>query len=149
MITLNEEKARLWLAQQADAVAEGEDYDVDIDAKSWEPRDVGEETTAVHLVWQAQQENTAVLDGLDGREIGLVYEATDDGGSYFFYVDFPTTNPMALRVASPYGEEWRRIGDRDALGIDAALSILGEAVHAANAITIQLAGYINTHRETA
>ncbi len=62
-----------------------------------------------------------------------------DGGYYRFLLDLSA--PARLKLAS-YAEEMRKLGERDATGIDAAMAVLREARCAANHLLQQLTEFI-------
>jgi hypothetical protein len=144
--TLDESKAREWLERAIKArewsmsdrsgpePAPGEDLP-DIGA-DWDPLEPGEESTVFALV------NTAATAGVIGKpdadtDVDFVYVDDEDGGYYFFLVYLSWDLKLASRSV-----EMRKLGERDATGITAALAILDEAVSSANFALTQLDEYI-------
>jgi len=107
----------------------------------WNPVAPGNESDVWHLV------RCAVDAGIIGKpetqdpdsedwDLDFAYSDDGDGGSYFFLIWVG----LQLKLATG-AEEMRRLGQRDATGIDAALAILDEARTSANATLDALDGY--------
>lgn len=136
---LDEDKARTWLKRLQDQVTESEAYDILI-ADDWEPRWMeSDDTTVYRLVSEAQEAGVIVSEA--NYELNYVFADDSDGGMYFFTVDIWDGS---LRLASQY-QELRRLGDPETKGIDAAVSILNEAVSFANEMLRNLAKYVTEH----
>jgi hypothetical protein len=132
--TLDETHARQWLARavsayEAESRGDGDTLQPgeklpEITA-DWEPRAYEQESTVYLLVRLAGE--TGIIAAPDQMELDFRYSDDSDGGYYCFHIG---VGPR-LQLAS-YSEEMRKLGDHDATGIDAALSILREAVQKAN-----------------
>lgn len=127
---LDKDKARAWLTEQQTAVDDGADYDLDI-YQTWEPRDPGEEEKLALLVLLAQEREILTSD--PPKWVDFVYEPDSDGGQYSVRVvlENKTESTYPLYIAS-FTQEMRKIGERDLLGIDAAVAVLAEVVELAN-----------------
>lgn len=132
--TLDETRAREWLARvvraceaelhgdREDPQPSGELPEISAD---WEPRAYEEESTVYLLVRLAG--DAGIITAPDGMELDFRYSDDSDGGHYCFHVG---VGPR-VELAS-YIQEMRKLGDHDATGTEAALSILREAVQKAN-----------------
>jgi hypothetical protein len=142
MFKLDQESARAWLTrviaayEAGDSEASGTAEMPPLGA-AWNPLDPGEESTIYLLVRRAQE--AGVLTAPPGAEVDFEYSDDCDGGYYRFLLDLSA--PAPLKLAS-YAEEMRKLGEREATGIDAAMAILREAQHAANQLLYQLAEFI-------
>jgi len=140
--SLNEEAAWIWLINTVFEYESGVDTGLDTGERppigvAWHPREVGEEDTTFLLIRGAQEGD--VLTAPPGVE--LDFEFIDDGdGGYYRYL-LCIHEPAPLITASD-AEEMRRLGERDATGIDAALAILREAVDAGNSTYRQLSTFV-------
>jgi hypothetical protein len=132
--TLDETRAAAWLARAVTA------HDADLRGDTgtpppgeelpeittgWEPRAYGEENTVYLLIRLAA--DAGVITAPDDMELDFRYSGDDDGGFYCFHVGLGSSVALAS-----YSQEMRKLGDGDALGTDAAMSILREAVETAN-----------------
>lgn len=156
--TLDKGRARTWLRHAAAAATstadpdggeppaglEGPRPDGELPGiyDGWNPVDPGNESDVWHLV------RCAVDAGIIGRpethnpdsedwDLDFAYSDDSDGGSYFFLIWVNLQLKLATRA-----EEMRRLGQRDATGIDAALAILDEARTSANATLDALDRYM-------
>lgn len=146
--TLDEDKARAWL-ERAVAKYEYENGDGD------EPEDSEEngELPDIGANWEAheyEQENTVyllvrlagdrgIITAPAGMDLDFRYSDDSDGGFYCFHVGL--AKDIFAELAS-YSEEMRKIGDRDATGLDAAMAVLREAVDKANYTLAELDKYV-------
>jgi hypothetical protein len=125
--SLDEEKAREWLGRIVAAYPnEAEDISEQAPTISagWHARSDGAERTAERLVRGAVEDGILICP--DGMDVYFVYELDSDGGSYHFAVDIGHEVTTQVSLAT-WGYEMRKLGDPDATGIEAALSILEEA----------------------
>lgn len=153
--TLDEGRARTWLRHAAAVAAAGSDsgeLPADLEGlrpdselpeiyDGWNPVAPGNESDVYQLV------RCAVDAGIIGRpeprnaeaedwDLDFAYCDDSDGGSYFFVIWVNLRLKLATRA-----EEMRRLGQRDATGIEAAVAILDEARASANATLDALSGY--------
>lgn len=142
--TLDEPHAREWLTRVVVTNELGEcspDPQLDGDpppiTMTWQPRAVGEEDGTFLLVRAAQE--TGALRGPPGAELDFEYVDDGDGGYYRYILRL--ADPKPLLLASPL-EEMALLGDPDAIGINAAIAILAEAMDTANQLLTDLATYI-------
>lgn len=142
---LREPEARAWLTELvvAHELAEGlgelpaPDGGQSPIGMAWSPTDVGEEDT-VHVLVRAAQDEGIISKP---SHSGLDFEYIDDGdrGRYRWLLDL--TDPAPLKLATLSAP--LPVLDRDgAAGITAAMSILHEAVQAANLLLHQLSDYV-------
>jgi hypothetical protein len=130
---LDEEKAREWLGRIVAAYpdeAEDVSEDAPVFGADWHSRGDDAEWTAERLIRGAQEDGIIVCP--DGMDVYFVYVEDGDGGSYHFTVDIGhgTANRVSLAT---HGYEMRKLGDpEDVTGVEAALSILDEAVSFSN-----------------
>lgn len=128
--TLDEDQAREWLARIVAFWKMGCDLDDDgapVPAISprWDPRVPGEETDVWRLVRAAAEAD--VIGCPPGMDVDFVSTETENGAYYHYVVD--VTKTVTLQS---YGSEIRKLGDPEAVGVEAALSILREAVNRSN-----------------
>ena len=141
--SVDEEKAREWLGRIVAAYPD-EARDVSAEAPTisadWNARSDGAEWTAERLVRGAVEDG--ILTCPDGMDVNFIYEPdTSDGGSYHFAVDIG--HDVATQVSlNTWGFGMRKLGDPDATGIEAALSILDEAESYSNKALADLAPLI-------
>jgi len=145
--SVDEEKAREWLGRIVAAYPD-EARDVSAEAPTisadWNARSDGAEWTAERLVRGAVEDG--ILTCPDGMDVNFIYEPdASDGGSYHFAVDIG--HDVATQVSlNTWGFEMRKLGDPDATGIEAALSILDEAESYSNKALADLAPLIAAQR---
>ncbi len=127
MFKLDQESARAWLTRVIAAYEAG-DREAGGTAEmpplgaAWNPLEADEEGTIYLLVRGAQEAGVLTAPGY-----------------YRFLLDLSA--PARLKLAS-YAEEMRKLGERDATGIDAAMAVLREARCAANHLLQQLTEFI-------
>jgi len=142
MFKLDKESARAWLTRVIAAYEAG-DREAGGTAEmpplgaAWNPLEADEEGTIYLLVRGAQE--AGVLTAPPGAEVDFEYSDDCDVGYYRFLLDLSA--PARLKLAS-YAEEMRKLGERDATGIDAAMAVLREARCAANHLLQQLTEFI-------
>lgn len=102
----------------------------------WDPRESGQEANIDLLVQGAV--NSGIIQSPEGWELYFESEDTLGDGSYYFLVR-EVNGP--LKIVSETGD-MSRIGVAGATGIPAALAILGEAEHSANAALDSLDSHI-------
>lgn len=141
---LHESHAREWLTRVVVINELGEcgpDSQMDTDpppiTMTWQPRAVGEEDGTFLLVRAAQE--AGALHGPPGVELDFEYVDDGDGGYYRYILRL--ADPRPLLLASP-PEEMARLGEPDAIGLNAAMAILAEAVETANQLLTDLAAYV-------
>jgi hypothetical protein len=147
--TLDEDRARSWLrhavaaylascnGDQPPIVPDGSRLvgnlpEIDGD---WDPRAPGNEVDVYNVVRDAVDAGiigTPVDETINGRaekwDLEFIYSDDSDGGCYYFMIRLG----LSLKLASLF-EEMRRLGEREATGVAAAMAILTEAVTSANA----------------
>jgi hypothetical protein len=128
--TLDEDQARAWLARIVACWEMGCDLDDDgspvpVISPRWDPRVPGEETDVWRLVRAAVEAD--VIGCPAGMDVDFVAIGTENGSYYHYAVD--VTKAVTLQS---YGSEIRKLGDPEAAGVEAALSILREAVSRSN-----------------
>jgi hypothetical protein len=160
--TLNEDKARNWLRHAAAAYmagACGDEPPPDLEGPRpegelpeiddcWNPVDPGNESVVYQLV------RCAVDAGIIGKpatppspggpgtgdpddwDLDFEYSDDSDGGCYYFLIWLSYRLKLATQAV-----EMRKLGERDAIGVAAALAILIEAVTSANATLEALDDY--------
>jgi hypothetical protein len=137
--SVDEEKARAWLGRIVAAYPdEAEDISQEAPRISadWHARSDGAEWTAERLVRGAVEDGILICP--DGMDVYFVYELDSDGGSYHFAVDIGHDVTTQVSLAA-WGYEMRKLGDPDATGIEAALSIVEEAESLSNKALANLA----------
>jgi hypothetical protein len=102
----------------------------------WEPRDPGEEVAVYLLVRSAQ--TAGVLRA--PRGMSVEFEYVDDGLAPAYRWLLAVTSPATLHVVSGIAPV-RGLGTAGALGVQAAMGVLREAVREANRLLEQLADY--------
>jgi hypothetical protein len=131
--SLDEEKARAWLGRIIAAhpgKAEGISGEAPSIGAGWTSRGPDAEWTAERLVRGAVEDG--ILACPAGMDVNFAYdEAASDGGSYHFAVDIGHKVATQVSLAT-WGDEMAKLGDPDATGADAALSVLNEAVYYSN-----------------
>jgi hypothetical protein len=136
---LDEEKAREWLGR---IVAAYPDEAEDISeaapgiTAAWHSRSDSAEWTAERLVRGAVDDGILICP--DGMDVYFVYESDDEGGSYHFGVDIGHDAATQVSLAT-WRYEMRKLGDPDATGIEAALSIPQEVESYSNKALANLA----------
>lgn len=147
--TVDPVQARHWLRHAVvayAAYANGDEPPADLDGPrpegnlpeiddDWDPRGAGNEIDVYNLVRDAVDAGIigaptgAPIDGATERwDLEFVYVDDSDGGGYCFMVRLG----LHLKLATWF-QEMRKVGERDATGIPAAMAILTEAVTSANA----------------
>jgi hypothetical protein len=127
--SVDEQKAREWLGRIVAAYPNA-DEDISEEAPAisaaWHSRIDGAEWTAERLVRAAVEDGILICPA--GMDVSFVYEPdASDGGSYHFAVDIGHDAATQVSLAT-WGFEMRKLGNPEAAGIEAALSILDEAV---------------------
>lgn len=129
---MDEQEARAWLGRIVTAYpgeAEGVSEEAPPISPAWRTGADGAEWTAEALV------SSAIEDGIitcpAGMDVCFTYKFNSDGGSYHFTVDigYDVVTQVSLDT---WGYEMRKLGDPGATGIEAALSVLEEAVSFSN-----------------
>jgi hypothetical protein len=125
--SLDKEKAREWLRRIVAAYpnkAEDISGEAPTISADWQTCAIDAEWTAEPLVRGAVEDGILICP--DGMDVYFVYDLGSDGGSYHFAVDIGHEVTTQVSLAT-WGYEMRKLGDPDAAGVEAALSILEEA----------------------
>jgi hypothetical protein len=147
---LNEDLARAWLTELIIRWEVGETLDTDGAAwrpqdppigLAWAPHDPGQEDTVFLLVRAAQGSDYAT--GPQGASVGFEYIDDGDDGVYRWLLDIASPKPLTLATQPA---AMAALGEAGALGIEAALAVLQEAVQAANLLVQQLSDYITARK---
>jgi hypothetical protein len=142
--TLDETRASEWLARAVrayEAEPDGDSSDPQPGenlpeiTSAWEPRAYGEES-AIYLMIRLAGD-AGLIAAPDDMELDFRYSDDSDGGYYCFHVGIGSRVELAS-----YSEEMRKLGEPDATGTAAAMSILREAVEKANYTLDGLAEFI-------
>lgn len=130
-ITFDEAKCREFLEAQLE--------DEDIVGPLWSPRDQDYDDSTISQLMERAKE-LGVVSVPAHYAFYFIYDYDSDGGAYFWTVDVPYMEYenlsdiyRTLRLASTF-TEMRKIGEPDAVGIEAAVALLSEGVHAANGL---------------
>ncbi|MDF2258358.1 hypothetical protein [Streptantibioticus ferralitis] len=143
---MNDDLARDWLTNLIVAYEIGEDFGASSPMVSahtpplkmaWTPQDPGEEDS-VHLLIRAAQTDGVVTGP---QAVNLKFEYVDDGDEGYYRFLLHITTPTSLTLAT-LSEGIAMLGEPDTSGIEAALSILREAVQAANLLLQQLSEFV-------
>lgn len=156
--TLDEDRAHIWLRHAVAAhvaYINGDQPPAGLEGFSpsgnlpeidddWDPRAPGSEVDVYDVVRDAVDAGiigTPVDETVHGRtekwDLEFIYSDDSDGGGYYFIVRLG----LDLKLATLF-EEMRRLGERDATGVAAALAILTEAVTLANATLDALDAFV-------
>ncbi len=139
--TLDKDAAKKWLRHAVKQHGEPEPgQDLPEIDNHWNPIDPDEEIEVYQLVRRAVEQGVIGKPGED-YDLDFVYAADDDGGSYLFIVYIGLYLKLASRQV-----EMRKLGERDAIGVPAAMAILDEAVAAANWALTHLDEYVSSRR---
>ena len=149
-INFDESAARAWLAKQHvtdDDYGVADDRVVEIDDR-WSPRydlagDSVSSSDVYDLVYNAgkQPDIYTADDGSDVKPV-FFYDHDDDGGAYLWQAGFTTTDGLPPLYVGTVYEEYRKLGDPELVGVDAAVVVLQEAVDGANSALIVLEQYL-------
>lgn len=137
--TLDKDAAAKWLRQAVKQYGEpdpGQDFP-EID-NHWNPVEPDEETEVFQLVRRAVDQGIISKPDQD-TDLDFEYVEDGDGGYYHFMVYIG----YRLKLAG-HSYEMRKLGERDAIGVPAALAILEEAVTEANFVLNNLDEYVTS-----
>lgn len=147
--TFDEAAARAWMSAHAD---DG-DWFLDPGFTARSSDSISDLTPIVQL---AQEEGWLTCSANDRfdltyNEVHLVYDADEDGGylSWFMYLSLPDERDvigqrrLALRIGGC--DPWK-VGDPDAVGADAVVSVLKETLSYARAGVADLAAFVAAWR---
>jgi hypothetical protein len=106
---------------------------------AWRPRDPGQEDTVSWLIGRAHE--TGVVSQPDGAQVTIGY--VDDGNDWCYQFFLTVNAPLLLTLAAQPREMSLLGGDTVSSGVNAAITVLQEAVEVGNVLVSQLTDFIS------